>query len=140
MHTFARRAPFLTTCTILLLGVASLSGCGVPTDLGGVPAPAFSPMTLRPVLTNAAEVQQVLDREYPAELREAGIEGAPVVWLYIGSTGTVEATRIHQSSAVERLDEAAQTVASAMRFRPAKNGDEVVAVWVQIPIRFRVAN
>jgi protein TonB len=105
-----------------------------------VPEPEFTPMTVRPTLTNAAEVSSALMREYPAVLRDAGIGGAPVVWVYITETGTVGATQIHESSGFEALDEAAMNVARVMVFTPAKNGDDIVATWVQIPIRFQVVN
>jgi len=78
-------------------------------------------------------------REYPTVLRDAGIGGAPVLWLYISTDGGVLSTEVQESSGYEALDQAAQNVARAMRFSPARNGDEVVAVWVQVPIRFAVA-
>ena len=102
--------------------------------------PSFTPMTVRPRLTNTEEVQQVLIREYPAVLRDAGIGGAPVLWLFIGTDGEVETTRVYESSGFEALDNAAANVAAVMRFTPAQNRDQVVPVWVQIPIRFQVVN
>ncbi|MGE0158874.1 MAG: TonB family protein [Gemmatimonadales bacterium] len=105
-----------------------------------VPEPAFSPMTVRPTLTNADVVQQALMREYPAVLRDAGIGGAPVLWIYIDESGAVAATRIHETSGYEALDQAAMNVARAMVFTPARNDDQIVATWVQIPIRFQVVN
>ncbi len=105
-----------------------------------VPEPGFTTMTVRPVLTNVPDVQNALMREYPVALRDAGIGGAPVLWIHIAADGAVDDTRVFESSGQARLDEAAQRVAEAMHFRPAQNGDETVAVWVQIPIRFRVAN
>jgi TonB family protein len=109
-----------------------------PAGVEQVPEPAFTPMTIRPQLTNAPEVQQALMGEYPAALRDAGIGGAPVLWVHIGAGGSVDATRVAESSGFQALDEAAQRVASAMRFSPARNGDQVVPVWVQVPIRFAV--
>ena len=110
-----------------------------PTDeVATADRPMFTPMTVRPALTNMAEVQQALTDAYPALLRDAGIGGAPVMWLYIGTDGTVERTLVQESSGHEALDEAAATVAEAMRFTPAQNRDELVPVWVQIPIRFQV--
>jgi protein TonB len=102
--------------------------------------PGFTPMTVRPQMLNADEVQRVLMREYPAVLRDAGIGGAPVLWLYIGTDGTVQRTQVNQSSGFEALDAAAANVASVMRFTPAQNRDQTVAVWVQVPIRFQVVN
>jgi protein TonB len=102
--------------------------------------PGFTPMTVRPTLTNSDEVQRVLIREYPAVLRDAGIGGAPVLWLYIGTDGRVQRTQVQESSGFEALDQAAANVAEVMRFTPAQNRDQTVAVWVQIPIRFQVVN
>jgi protein TonB len=102
--------------------------------------PSFTPMTVRPQLTNIEEVQRVLMREYPAVLRDAGIGGAPVLWLFIGTNGVVENTRVYESSGFEALDAAAANVAAVMRFSPAYNRDQIVPVWVQIPIRFQVVN
>ena len=102
--------------------------------------PTFTPMTVRPQLQNVEEVQRVLMREYPAVLRDAGIGGAPVLWLFIGTSGTVENTRVYESSGFEALDAAAANVAAVMRFSPAYNRDQIVPVWVQIPIRFQVVN
>src|SRR5688572_12558639 len=51
--------------------------------------PGFTPMTVRPELLNRDEVANTLMREYPAVLRDAGIGGAPVMWLYIGTDGAV---------------------------------------------------
>jgi protein TonB len=102
--------------------------------------PSFTPMTVRPTLTNSDEVSQVLMREYPAVLRDAGIGGAPVLWLFIGTNGRVETTRVYESSGFEALDQAAANVAEVMRFTPAYNRDQIVPVWVQIPIRFQVVN
>jgi periplasmic protein TonB len=102
--------------------------------------PGFTPMTVRPQLLNADEVQRVLIREYPAVLRDAGIGGAPVLWLYIGQNGVVERTQVQETSGFDALDQAAANVASVMRFTPAQNRDQTVAVWVQIPIRFQVVN
>jgi TonB family protein len=105
-----------------------------------VPEPAFTPMTVRPTLTNANDVSQALMREYPAMLRDAGIGGAPVMWIYIDENGLVADTRVHETSGYEALDQAAMNVARVMTFTPARNGDDVVATWVQIPIRFAVVN
>lgn len=112
-----------------------------PTEEVATPEqPKFTPMTVRPTLTNVPEVQQALMREYPAVLRDAGIGGAPVLWLFIGTDGTVQKTVVQASSGYEALDQAAGNVAESMRFSPAQNRDQLVPVWVQIPIRFQVLN
>lgn len=108
------------------------------TGAAQVSEPRFTPMTVRPMLINMQEVQAALIREYPATLRDAGIGGAPVMWLHIDEAGVVDATRVHTSSGYEALDLAAANVARSMVFSPAYNGDEIVDTWVQIPIRFAI--
>ena len=102
-----------------------------------VPSDMYTPMTQRPELLNANEVSQNLNREYPALIRDAGVGGTTVVWLYLDIQGQVQNTRVDVSSGVEALDVAAMAVATTMRFTPAYNGDQKVPVWVKIPMTFR---
>lgn len=100
--------------------------------------PTFTPYTVKPELRNVEDVQQALEVEYPAALRDAGIGGTATVWFFIDASGEVQQTRINQPSEHEALDEAALRVARVMEFTPAMNRDEPVPVWVQFPIRFMV--
>jgi len=102
--------------------------------------PVFTPYTVRPQLVNAREVQAALVAAYPPTLRDAAIGGSAIVWFFIDETGTVQDTRIHQSSGYQQLDESALSVAGMMRFTPAQNMDETVPVWIQIPIQFSAKN
>jgi TonB family protein len=101
--------------------------------------PAFTPMTVRPQLRNAPEVQQTLRDHYPPLLRDAGIGGTANVWVFIDRAGAVQEVRLHQSSGHEALDQGALRVAARMQFEPARNRDEVVPVWVVLPITFDAA-
>jgi protein TonB len=83
-------------------------------------------------------VGRALEREYPPLLRDAGIGGTVVVYLFIDEEGTVQNTRVNQSSGHTSLDEAALRVGSVMRFSPAMNRDKKVPVWVSLPITFQV--
>ncbi len=78
-------------------------------------------MMVRPEVTNRDEVQAALMREYPAALRNAGIGGTVVVWLYLSETGQNLHSRISQSSGQEEFDRAALRVADVIRFTPAMN-------------------
>jgi protein TonB len=98
--------------------------------------PHFTPMTVRPGVKNRAEVQRALEREYPPLLRDAGIGGTALVWFYIDETGTVRDTRIQTTSGHQALDQAALKVAEVIRFTPALNRDQRVAVWISLPITF----
>jgi periplasmic protein TonB len=99
-------------------------------------APMFVPMTVRPRLLNVDEVERVLVRTYPLTLRNAGIGGTTLLWFLIDEEGRVLQTRLHTSSGLPGLDQAAMQVAETMRFSPALNRDRRVKVWVEIPIVF----
>jgi TonB family protein len=99
-------------------------------------APTFTPMTVRPQLQNAIDVQRALVQAYPPVLRDAGISGTPVVWFFIDDSGSVVRTMLSKSSGYPALDEAALRVAQQMRFSPALNRDRTVSVWVEIPVVF----
>ena len=101
-------------------------------------APTFTPMTVRPEIKNRSAVIQAMERGYPPILRDAGIGGQVLVWFFINEQGRVIDNRIANSSGNAQLDEAALRVASVYEFTPALNRDQVVPVWVQIPITFQV--
>jgi TonB family protein len=98
--------------------------------------PHFTPYTLKPELRNAPEVTRQLAELYPPLLRDAGIGGTAIYWLYIDYTGEVRKVQLFRSSGYEALDAAAGRVASAMAFSPAMNRDRAVNVWVQVPVTF----
>jgi TonB family protein len=99
-------------------------------------APAFTPMTVRPELRNAADVQRALVRTYPPMLRDAGIGGTAIIWVFVDEKGTVQRTQLGTTAGYPALDEAALSVAGHMEFTPARNRNEVVAVWIQVPVIF----
>lgn len=100
--------------------------------------PVFVPHDTPPQMTNRSEVQRVLEREYPPLLRDAGIGGTVDVWCFVDENGRVTETRVQSSSGHEAFDRAAENVAEVMRFTPAQNRDQVVAVWISMPIVFEV--
>jgi TonB family protein len=99
--------------------------------------PVFTPFTVAPEVRNRAQVQQALEREYPAELREAGIGGRTVLYFHIDETGEVTDIRVDASSGHPALDEAALRVGAEFSFTPALNRDERVPVWISIPVVFQ---
>lgn len=141
---------------ILMLGVGVIVGvqaCGVdnpmapeeptyqaveiPTpDLSA--APTFTPFTVAPSLMNRDEVISAMESNYPPLLKDAGIGGTVKVYFFIDETGTVQDTRVDESSGHPALDEAALSVAGVFRFSPALNRDQEVPVWVSFPITFQV--
>lgn len=100
-------------------------------------APAFTPYTVAPRLTNTAEVQRALEVEYPALLRDAGIGGRVVVHFFIDAEGVVRDTRVATSSGHGALDQAALRVGAVFEFSPALNLDIPTPVWIALPITFQ---
>jgi TonB family protein len=100
--------------------------------------PENGPFTAPPELLNRDEAAALAKASYPDELERAGLAGTPTVRLYIDETGAVRTRRIERSSALAELDSAALKVADAMRFSPARNGDQPTHLWVTIPVTFRI--
>ena len=98
----------------------------------------YVPYDVPPAITNMAQVQRALEREYPPVLRDSGIEGEVLVWFRVDETGRVIDRRVERSSGHTQFDEAALAVADLMEFSPAQNRDRPVAVGVVFPIRFQV--
>ncbi|MXY31367.1 MAG: M56 family metallopeptidase [Gammaproteobacteria bacterium] len=98
--------------------------------------PVFTPYTVRPDLVNEREVMRALQAEYPPILRDAGIGGTTSVHFFIDTSGVVQRVLVAETSGHEVLDSAALRVARTFRFTPALNLDEIVPVWIAIPITF----
>ena len=91
-------------------------------------------MTVRPDLLNAAEVRDAMEAGYPPLLRDAGIGGAVVLHLYIGTDGRVQRRLVSKSSGFPALDNAASDLAHVMRFSPFVKDGVRTERWVQFPI------
>ena len=102
--------------------------------------PTFIPYDVAPRLMNKREVVDALARYYPTNLRQAGIAGRVVLWVFIDQQGVVVKSHVEESSGSTRLDAAAQRVAAVMRFSPARNRDKATAVWIAQPINFEIIN
>ncbi len=111
-----------------------------PPPSGGSPSdrPSFIPYDTPPRLQNPAEVQSALQRYYPQSLKNAGVGGRIVLWVYVDENGQVTNSQVKESSGHSALDEAAKRVAAQMEFSPAMNRDKRTAVWVAQPITFEV--
>ncbi|MCL7959275.1 MAG: energy transducer TonB [marine benthic group bacterium] len=108
---------------------------GHPTE-PSVDTPTWIQRDQDPRLLNLAEVRGELERLYPALLREAGIGGVVVLWIFVGDEGRAQRAQVYRSSGYPAFDHAARRVAGSMRFAPAQNRDQPVGVWIQIPVEF----
>ena len=76
--------------------------------------------------------------KYPEIAQEAGIEGVVVVQAFIDEKGRVKETLILKGVPNTGLDEAAMEAIRKTRFRPAKQRERGIGVWVSIPVNFRL--
>lgn len=137
-------------------GAAGGVDTGVPGGMGTVP-PRFTepalpevpvvivpaklnenraPEPFVPVSKMATPIEQV-QPEYPPVARQARIEGKVTVQAWVTAEGRVREVRVVRSDN-DVFDRAATDAVRRWRFAPAMQGDEPVAVWVSIPIRFRL--
>lgn len=75
---------------------------------------------------------------YPEIAKEAGIEGQVVVQAFINDQGTVEHCLILKGMPGTGLDEAAISAIKKTKFKPAKQRDRNVGVWISIPVTFKL--
>ena len=68
--------------------------------------------------------------KYPEIAQEAGIEGTVVVQVFVDEKGRVKDTVILKGIPNTGLDEAATTAIRKVRFRPAKQRERAVGVWI----------
>lgn len=71
---------------------------------------------------------------YPKMAQQAGITGTVTITVLIGKKGEVEDVKVFKD--VMMLTEAAVQAAWKCKFKPAKQRDKYVKVWMNIPFRF----
>ena len=75
---------------------------------------------------------------YPVMARRLGEEGRVMLRVFVTPEGTAGEVRIQSSSGSPLFDEAAMEAVRQWRFVPARQGENAVAAWVQVPIVFRL--
>jgi len=76
--------------------------------------------------------------KYPEIAQEAGIEGTVVVQVFVDARGRVKETVILKGIPNTGLDEAATEAIRLVRFKPARQRERAVGVWISIPVNFRL--
>ena len=99
--------------------------------------PQFVVSTVKPKMLNPEEVDRVLQKEYPALLKDAGIGGTTSVHLFVDVEGVVRNQLVKETSGNTGLDNAALKVVTVARFSPAMNRDKPVALWIALDITFK---
>jgi protein TonB len=75
---------------------------------------------------------------YPDSERRAGHEGRTTIKVCIDAAGKVQSADVTQTSNFAPLDDAAQKVAKAMKFKPATSEGKPVATCVSLPVKFEL--
>lgn len=101
--------------------------------------PVFTPYTVGPRLKDPEAAAEIVRQAFPVSFQAAGIGGEVEVWAFIDEKGVVKRCQVNESSGHAGLDRAAMKAVTQFSFLPALNHDLKVAVWVQIPIVFKLA-
>lgn len=85
----------------------------------------------------SAEIQK--NMIYPELAREAGIEGIVIVQTKIDIDGNASQSKIIKGIEDGEINEAAINAIEKTKWNPALNNNQPVAVWVTIPVHFKLA-
>lgn len=114
-------------------GAVSLGGCAdtVRPVLGGLKIGSANQPFYMPVMEN-----EEMPFDYPKSAWDEGVGGETVLKIHISSSGAVDSARVLESSGHPGLDSAAVAGALQLRYRPARQGEDPVAVWGVLPVRY----
>ena len=73
---------------------------------------------------------------YPEIARRAGIEGTVILHVQIDEKGEVRNIKVMKALDLDVLTEAAIDAVQKVRWKPARQRDEPIMVWVSVPINF----
>jgi protein TonB len=76
--------------------------------------------------------------KYPEIARKAGVEGRVLVYAQVDEQGEVIRTRVIQSLGPNGCDEAAEAAIKSVKWKPAKQRDRSVKVWIAVPVDFKL--
>lgn len=82
--------------------------------------------------------RRLVERRYPEALRQAGIGGTVVFWVFVDTAGRLGDVSLHKSSGFTLLDEAAESVLWELDFDPARLQGWPVPVWIQQSVTMTV--
>ena len=78
---------------------------------------------------------QLLPR-YPESARRQGLTGTTTLLFEVLENGRVGAVQIERTAGHPDLDQAAAEAIKKWRFEPARRGNQAVAVWLRMPVKF----
>jgi protein TonB len=75
---------------------------------------------------------------YPATARRLGIQGTTMLRVHVLVDGRVGDVVVQETAGHSDLDQAAAEAVRRWRFDPARRGNDPVAMWVLLPVEFRL--
>ena len=75
---------------------------------------------------------------YPATARRLGIQGTTMLRVHVLVDGRVGDVLVQETAGHPDLDQAAAEAVRRWRFDPARRGNDPVAMWVLLPVEFRL--
>ncbi len=123
----------LAPLAALLASAPLLAGCAdtMTPVVGGLRVGVSGGSFHVPVLRN-----ERLPFRYPAEAWRERVGGETRLRIHIDREGRVDSAYVVKSSGHPALDSAALAGARDLRYRPARRGEDPVAVWAVLPVRY----
>jgi periplasmic protein TonB len=75
---------------------------------------------------------------YPSSARRLNVQGTTLLRVHVLADGRVGDIDVEQSAGHPDLDQAATDAVRRWRFEPARRGEQAVAMWVRLPVEFRL--
>lgn len=75
---------------------------------------------------------------YPSAPRRLGVQGTTMLRVHVLADGRIGDVLVERSAGHPDLDEAAMQAVRRWRFEPARRGVDAVAMWVLLPVEFRL--
>jgi protein TonB len=75
---------------------------------------------------------------YPSTARRLGVQGTTLLRVHVLDDGRVGEVDVEESAGHPDLDRAAAEAVRRWRFEPARRGEQPVAMWVRLPVEFRL--
>jgi protein TonB len=75
---------------------------------------------------------------YPKRARKRGYEGTVVLLVLVNRQGRVEELHVDRTSGHAMLDRAAQGAVKRWLFEPGRQGNKKMAMWVKVPVTFKL--
>jgi periplasmic protein TonB len=129
--------PVAATATTTHRDVDPAASAQPPTDAVPADLPAAANATAAVVKAQPRYNENPPPR-YPSVARRRNYQGTVVLDVFVETDGRVGDLRIAESSRYDLLDQAAMRAVTRWRFIPGRSNDQTVAMWVRVPIQFRL--